>query len=61
MVTIRSYEPADESGWLRCRVLAFLDSAFFDAVEREKERYARPAIELVAEEGGEIVGLLDLE
>lgn len=61
MFTIRSYEPADEVGWLRCRVLAFLDSAFFDAVEREKERYAQPAIELVAEDEGEIVGLLDLE
>jgi ribosomal protein S18 acetylase RimI-like enzyme len=61
MLTIRSYEPADEVGWVRCRVLSFLDSAFFDAVEREKERYARPAIELVAEDDGEIVGLLDLE
>ncbi|HEX4930522.1 MAG TPA: GNAT family N-acetyltransferase [Gaiellaceae bacterium] len=61
MVTIRSYEPADEVGWLRCRVLSFLDSAFFDAVEREKERYTQPAIELVADDGGEIVGLLDLE
>ena len=61
MVTIRSYEPADETGWLRCRVLSFLDTAFFDAVDREKERYERPAIELVAEEDGEIVGLLDLE
>ena len=61
MLTIRSYEPADEVGWLRCRVLSFLDTAFFDAVEREKERYAQPAIELVADDGGEIVGLLDLE
>jgi ribosomal protein S18 acetylase RimI-like enzyme len=61
MLTIRSYEPADEAGWLRCRVLSFLDTAFFDAVEREKERYAEPAIELVADDGGEIVGLLDLE
>jgi len=61
MLTIRSYEPADEVGWLRCRVLSLLDSAFFDAVEREKERYAQPAIELVADDGGEIVGLLDLE
>jgi ribosomal protein S18 acetylase RimI-like enzyme len=61
VVTIRSYEPADETGWLRCRVLSFLDTAFFDAVDREKERYERPAIELVAEEDGEIVGLLDLE
>ncbi len=58
---IRAYEPTDEQGWLRCRVLAFLDTAYFDSVEREKQRYDRPAIELVAEEGGEIVGLLDVE
>ena len=49
MFTVRSYEPADEVGWVRCRVLSFLGSAFWDAVEREKERYERPAIELVAE------------
>jgi ribosomal protein S18 acetylase RimI-like enzyme len=51
----------DERGWLRCRLLAFFDTAFFDAVEREKERYDKPAIELIAEEDGEVVGLLDLE
>jgi len=61
VVTVRSHEPADEVGWVRCRVLSFLDSAFWDAVEREKERYPRPAIELVADDAGEIVGLLDLE
>jgi ribosomal protein S18 acetylase RimI-like enzyme len=60
-VEIRQYEERDEQGWLRCRLLSFFDSAFFDAVEREKERYEKPAIELVADEGGEIVGLLDLE
>jgi ribosomal protein S18 acetylase RimI-like enzyme len=60
-VVIRPYEPADEAGWLRCRLLAFFDSAFFDSVEREKEHYAKPAIELVADAEGEIVGLLDLE
>jgi ribosomal protein S18 acetylase RimI-like enzyme len=58
---VRHYEERDERGWLRCRLLSFFDSAFFDAVEREKERYEKPAIELVAEEEGEIVGLLDLE
>jgi ribosomal protein S18 acetylase RimI-like enzyme len=41
--------------------LSFFDTAFFDAVEREKERYDRDAIELVAEANGIIVGLLDLE
>lgn len=58
---IRSYTEADEQGWVRCRVLGFLDSAFFDDVRREKEHYAGPAIELVAVADGEVVGLLDLE
>jgi GNAT superfamily N-acetyltransferase len=58
---IRSYGPADEQGWLRCRVLAFLDSAYYDDVYREKERYAGRAIELVAESEGQIVGLFDAE
>jgi ribosomal protein S18 acetylase RimI-like enzyme len=60
-VTVRPYRPEDEEGWLRCRVLSFLRSAYFDDVRREKERYERPAIEVVAEEGGAIVGLIDVE
>src|SRR5215211_5810104 len=60
-VRIRPYEPSDEEAWLRCRVLSFLGGPYFDAVEREKERYERPSIELVAEEGGQIVGLIDVE
>jgi ribosomal protein S18 acetylase RimI-like enzyme len=60
-VVIRPYEERDERGWLICRLLSFFDTAFFDAVEREKERYDRDAIELVAERNGTIVGLLDLE
>src|SRR3954454_2027653 len=58
---IRPYDDGDERGWLICRLLSFFDTAFFDAVEREKERYDRDAIELVAEKNGSIVGLLDLE
>ncbi len=60
-VVVRPYEPSDERAWLECRVLAFLDTAYFDSVEREKERYENPAIELVAEVDGQIVGLLDVE
>jgi GNAT superfamily N-acetyltransferase len=60
-LAVRPYEPADERGWLECRVLAFLDSAYFDAVERQKERYERPSVELVAEVSGQIVGLIDVE
>jgi GNAT superfamily N-acetyltransferase len=60
-VVIRPYQEQDERGWLICRLLSFFDTAFFDAVEREKERYPGDAIELVAEKRGTIVGLLDLE
>lgn len=58
---IRPYEDADEQGWVRCRVLGFLDSAFFDDVRREKEHYDGPAVELVAVVDDVVVGLLDLE
>jgi ribosomal protein S18 acetylase RimI-like enzyme len=60
-VEIRSYSDADEQGWLRCRVLGFLDSAFHDDVRQEKEHYDGPAVELVALADGQLVGLLDLE
>jgi GNAT superfamily N-acetyltransferase len=58
---IRPYVDADERGWLECRVLAFLDSAYYDAVEHVKEHYERPSIEFVAEVDGTIVGLIDVE
>ncbi|MHB9058304.1 MAG: GNAT family N-acetyltransferase, partial [Bacillota bacterium] len=58
---VREYRPDDERQWLRCRVLAFLDTAYYDNVLREKERYRNPSIELVAESEGSVVGLVDLE
>ena len=58
---IRPYEDRDERGWLVCRLLSFFDTAFFDDVLRAKEHYEKPAIELVAEQDGQIVGLLDVE
>ena len=58
---VRPYDDRDEQGWLRCRVLSFLTTAFYDAVHREREHYEHPAIELVAERDGEIVGLIDVE
>ncbi|WP_250130156.1 hypothetical protein [Jeotgalicoccus sp. WY2] len=33
---IRNYEEKDEKGWVRCRVLSFLDTAYYDDVHREK-------------------------
>lgn len=58
---IRDYRPDDEIGWVRCRTLAFLETAYFDNVLKQKECYENPAIELVAEIDGQIVGLIDVE
>jgi GNAT superfamily N-acetyltransferase len=60
-VVIRPYRDEDERGWVVCRVLSFLDSAFFDDVRQAKEHYEHHAIELVADRGGEIIGLIDVE
>ena len=48
----RPFEAGDEAGWVRCRVLAFLDTAYFDDVHPHKEWYEGRAIELVAEVDG---------
>jgi len=58
---IREYDDADNLQWVRCRVLSFLDSAYFDNVLREKEHYENSSIELVAEVDNKIVGLIDIE
>jgi hypothetical protein len=48
-VLIRNYKKEDEQGWLRCRVLAFLNTAYYDNVLNKKEVYERPSIELVVD------------
>lgn len=58
---IRDYTNNDEIGWVRCRTLAFLQTAYFDNVLNKKEHYENPAIELVAKMDGQIVGLIDIE
>jgi ribosomal protein S18 acetylase RimI-like enzyme len=58
---IRAYEPADETEWARCRVLAFLDTAYYDAVEpRKPVEEADAVIDLVAVDGEHVVGILDV-
>jgi len=58
---IREYKDSDDTGWVRCRTLSFLNTAYFDNVLNKKEIYENPAIELVAELNGQIVGLIDVE
>ena len=58
-VQVRDYQPGDEQDWLRCRVLSFLGTAYFDDVMTAKTSPAAGA-ELVAVDAGAIVGVLDL-
>lgn len=58
---IRDFQIEDEIGWIRCRVLSFLNTAYFDNVLQKKETYANPAIELVAIKDHQVIGLLDIE
>lgn len=58
---IRKYENRDEIGWVRCRLLSFLDCSYFDDIRKEKETYEHPNVCLVAEDNGQIIGLIDVE
>lgn len=49
---IRPYRNEDERGWVVCRTLSFLDTAYYDDVRRSKEHYERESIELVADVDG---------
>lgn len=55
---LRDYDPADETYWLRCRVLAFLGTAYYDDVATSKPE-CEPGLELVAVAGEQVIGLLD--
>jgi N-acetylglutamate synthase-like GNAT family acetyltransferase len=58
-VQVRDFQPADEQDWLRCRVLSFLGTAYFDDVMTAKTSPVMGA-ELVAVDAGAITGVLDL-
>jgi ribosomal protein S18 acetylase RimI-like enzyme len=58
---IRDYKVQDETGWVRCRAISFLDCSYFDDVKREKEVYENPSVCLVAEENATIIGFIDVE
>lgn len=58
---IRDYRTSDETSWLRCRVLAFLDTAYYDDVWTAKPRLPSPGFELVTVHGTTVVGILDVD
>lgn len=68
---LRDYADHDEPSWLRCRVLSFLGSSYFDDVKTSRTPFDGEALRLVAvhprPEGvttpgeEEVVGILDVE
>ncbi|MET8954890.1 GNAT family N-acetyltransferase [Streptomyces sp. NPDC004393] len=58
--TIRAYTSYDERSWLRCRVLSFLSTAYYDDVDRTKAAIPDPGLELVAvDQSDTVVGIMD--
>ncbi len=55
------YKDIDEKEWLRCRLLSFYDSSYYDDVIHKKPVYDNELIDLVAEEDGHIVGFIEIE
>ena len=58
---IRPYNSSDGENWLKCRLVSFHDSAYYDDVYITKPIFNNLSLELVAELNGKIVGILDLE
>src|SRR5699024_7948942 len=61
LMKVRKYQHIDEKEWIRCRVLSFLDTAYYDHILNKKETYENPSIELVAIIDDQVVGLIDIE
>ena len=58
---IRPYNSLDQESWLKCRLVSFHDSAYYDDVYTKKPLFDNSSLELVAEINGKIIGILDLE
>lgn len=58
---VRLYCPADEASWLRCRLLAFFGTCYYDDVQVSRAEFELPAVQLVAIHQDELVGLIDVE
>jgi len=59
---ITHFKQQYEQSWLRCRALAFLDSAYYDDIHTSKEAYKNPVISLIAiNDQEQVIGFLELE
>jgi len=58
---IIEYDNYYEKSWIRCRVLSFLDSSYYDDVNIKKEEYESPSVSLIAVENDNVIGFLEME
>ncbi|WP_410786759.1 GNAT family N-acetyltransferase [Kribbella sp. C-35] len=61
MTEIREYRDTDAAGWLRCRLLSFFGTEYYDDVAVQRKTFENPAHRLVAVDDDTVVGLMDVE
>lgn len=61
MFAIREYQDHDADSWLRCRLLSFFYTNYYDDVVTCRPGYDQPSIALVAVEDETVVGLMDVQ
>ncbi|MER7246738.1 GNAT family N-acetyltransferase [Kribbella sp. NPDC000426] len=61
MTEIRDYRDADAASWLRCRLLSFFGTEYYDDVVVDRPSFENPAHRLVAVDGETVIGLMDVE
>lgn len=61
MFSIRTYKDRDADSWLRCRLLSFFYTNYYDDVVTVRPAYDRPAIRHVALASETVIGLLDAQ
>jgi ribosomal protein S18 acetylase RimI-like enzyme len=61
MTEIREYRDTDAPSWLRCRLLSFFGTEYYDDVVVNRPSFENPAYRLVAVDNDTVVGLMDVE
>lgn len=61
MFAVRTYQSTDEPRWLRCRLLSFFTSAYYDDVVTHRPDDPGLLVRLVATEGDDLIGLIDVD
>ncbi|WP_327638816.1 GNAT family N-acetyltransferase [Kribbella sp. NBC_00482] len=61
MTEIRDYRDTDAATWLRCRLLSFFGTEYYDDVVTQRPVFDNPAHRLVAVDNDTVIGLIDVE